>query len=522
MEMYYKRLLKLLVSFLIFPQLFSVVVLGQQQDIIKGNLIQFNNNGAYCWYQDERAVIDTIGKKLIVGSDASATGFGGSPRDGDVEAAIYDLQTGAVQRYTLKESSSEPAAFYTDDHNAPAFLVLPDGRYLAMYAAHFNDTSSYRRIFSNGSWGAEQRFNWMTERPGGVDFQATYSNLFYLSKENKMYNVVRGYQKSPNSMVSTDLGATWKYGGLITKPDSSIGYVNGYFKYWSNGTDRIDFICTEYHPRDYNTSIYHGFIQGGRSYKTDGTLLDTNIFDSDAPTPSQFTRIFSAGTVVNGNKMTRCWNCDVARYGDSSIAAIITARVNDTDPAGSNPDHAFFYVRYDGKEWKYTYLGKAGLKLFSSEEDYTGLGALQPNDPNTIYISSAYDPRNDSSLSKHEIFKGVTVDHGAAWSWTPVTWNSTRDNLRPIVPQWDTLHSALLWWRGTYNNAQSFDAAVVGIIDSVANSHPAMEYVDADLSNTTLATGATFVPTGPSTSAGASDGKWIRERRLSFHIFRIG
>ena len=41
-----------------------------QKDIVNGNLIQFNNIGLWCWYQDERAVIDMNTGKLIIGSVA--------------------------------------------------------------------------------------------------------------------------------------------------------------------------------------------------------------------------------------------------------------------------------------------------------------------------------------------------------------------------------------------------------------------------------------------------------------------
>ena len=61
----------------------------------------------------------------------------------------------------------------------------------------------------------------------------------------------------------------------------------------------------------------------------------------------------------------------------------------------------------------YTYLGKAGLKFYTSEEDFTGLGALCPNDPNTLYISTPFDPRDTSkSLGMREIWKGVTANNG--------------------------------------------------------------------------------------------------------------
>jgi len=478
-------------------------------DRVSGNLIQFNDNGAWCWYQDERAVIDTASKKLILGSDADGSGVGGSPRDGDVDAVVFDLLTGLSQRVTLREG--DPSIFYSDDHNAPAFLVRPDGKYLGMYAAHFGDTTSHYRIYDGGSGGAEQVFNWKLRRPGGSNFQTTYSNLHYLSAEGRTYNFVRGNNKSPNSMVSTDLGTTWSYGGQLTR-NAGVGYNNGYYRYSGNGVDRIEFLFTDYHPRDYNTSIYHGYIKNAQSFRTDGTLVDANILDTlNIPTPADFTLVFPAGTVVQGDTMYRCWNADVQRYSDGTIAAIITARANNNEGGSStliSPDLRFLYCRYDGSSWSYTYLGKAGLKLYASEQDYTGLGALHPQDPSTIYLSTTYDPRNNASLGVHEIFKGVTADNGASWSWTAITSNSVKDNLRPIVPSWNSDNTALLWWRGSYSSAQTFNAAVVGILDHRLETVGKMTYVDASTANTTLSTGAPLTTTGPDANGGPADGQW--------------
>ena len=101
-----------------------------------------------------------------------------------------------------------------------------------------------------------------------------------------------------------------------------------------------------------------------------------------------------------------------------------------------------------------------------------GLGCLSPNDPNTIYISTGFDPRavkpgvfdtNQPASSVHEIWRGVTTNHGASFTWTPVTQKSSRDNFRPIVPAWDSTHTLLCWFRGTYTSAQIVDAIVVGL-----------------------------------------------------------
>src|SRR5262249_4041582 len=56
-----------------------------------------------------------------------------------------------------------------------------------------------------------------------------------------------------------------------------------------------------------------------------------------------------------------------------------------------------------------------------------------------------------------------TADGGATWSWNPITYNSTIDNIRPIVPKWDGQHTALLWMRGTYSTYNIYNMAIVGL-----------------------------------------------------------
>ncbi len=53
---------------------------GQAWDFVGGNLYQFNDNGAWCWFQDERAVVDTAKNKLVVGFDACEQAVGGFAR----------------------------------------------------------------------------------------------------------------------------------------------------------------------------------------------------------------------------------------------------------------------------------------------------------------------------------------------------------------------------------------------------------------------------------------------------------
>jgi len=496
-----------LVSMLIF--LTSGVTFAQiQRDIVNGNLIQFNDNGLWCWFQDERVIVDTVGGKMVLGTDASSVGTGGQPRNGADEAVIFDLKAHLSQRYILNQWTGN-----CDDHNAPGFIIRPDGKYLAMYDQHYDNYVTRYRIFNGNAWEPEQTYDWRT-KPGGIDYTLAYNNVYYLSAEGRMYDFQRANHRSPNFLVSTNMGSTWTWGGQLTT-NSSNSYNKGYYKYWSNGVDRIDFVFTEQHPRDTLTSIYHGYIKGGKAYKSDGTLVDNNIFDTTyIPTYLNFTKVFGDSTVVGNIAERRCWQTDLMRYDDGTIATIITARTNQSLSPGYpdnnvDPDHDFIYCRYDGTQWLHTYLGKAGHKLYSSEADYTGLACLCPNDPNTLYISTPRDPRDTTIIFPvREIFKGVTTNGGASWNWTPITENSERDNLRPVVPAWDADHTVLIWCRGTYGAAQQFDAAVVGIIDGKSETTGKSVYVDASALNTSLATGNTLITTGPDGNAGSADNKW--------------
>jgi hypothetical protein len=496
-----KRSLQVIIIF----TLLSLIVFAQTEDIVNGNLIQFNDNGAWCWYQDERAVIDTTGRKLIVGSIASDSGCGNSPRFGDVEAAVFDLQSMTGKRDILRQGGGQ---FYCDDHHAPGLLVRPDGKYTAFYAAHFGLQSSFFRIYDAGVWGTEYEFNWNDSIPGGSDYQTTYSNLYYLSDEGRMFNFSRGNDGgSPNFMYSDNGGDRWAYGGQLTAGIGVGGYTKGYYKYWGNGVDRIDFICTETHPRNYNTSIYHAYIQNGKVFNSLGDEVDSDIYDKTfIPTTNNFTTAFAANTVLNTYTMTNCWNEDIQTYEDGTIAAIISAR---TGGSSSDPDHCFIYCRFNGSSWTSTYLCKAGKKMYDSEEDYVGLAAIHPSDPNIIYVSTPYNPTNDVTFfGVREIFKGVSPDNGATWEWTTITINSERDNFRPIIPKWDENNTALLWFRGTYFRAQEYDAAIVGIIENSSDSTVMMIYVDASTENTFLADGSPLTTTGPNDDAGPADNQW--------------
>lgn len=440
--------MSLLRSFIIFSCLtivFQTPLFSQtSQDYVDSKVYEYIDDGSWCWFQDERAVIDTVKGKLVVGS---------TNMQSSVDVVIFDI---AGKKVDSKKRFNR--LDYADDHNAPALIVAPDGNYVAVWAHHYDKYKSHYSIFNGQSWAAEKAFDWNTI-PGGTNYTIAYSNLYYLSSEKRMYNFARANDRAPNFLYSEDNGNTWKFGGQLTT-NSSSSYNKGYYKYWGDGVDRIDMVFTEEHPRDQTTSIYHGYIQNKKLYNTKGVVADDDIYDrGKMPTFSAFTKVFAHGTKVNNVTMGRCWQHDIARYSDGTIGILFKARANN-----EIDDHRNFYARYDGTEWKVTYIGKAGKHIYGDEHDYVGLGSLSPDDPSRIYLCTTFNPGNDNAApaAKREIWRGITKDNGATWTWQAVTANSTTDNFRPIVPKWKKGKEAVLWFKGNYVTAQNITAKVIG------------------------------------------------------------
>src|SRR6476620_8622533 len=128
-------------------------------DNVAGNLINFNNDGDWSWYMDERAISDPLPGTLLIGSAANSSVLYPTGRAfGQDEVSAYNLSTGVRSQFQLTPASE----MSVDDHDAPGLFLLPDGRYIAMYSNHGNtamgDYLSRYRISTNPhdapSWSA--------------------------------------------------------------------------------------------------------------------------------------------------------------------------------------------------------------------------------------------------------------------------------------------------------------------------------------------------------------------------------
>ncbi len=254
--------------------LFGPVLLSAVEPIL------FNDDGAWCWFQDERAVIHR--GWLVFASVAAGAHDPG--RRADVEVLAYHLRLG---RKVLSELHDR---FQLDDHDAPALWVRPDGRWLAVYAKHGSENRFYYRLSMRPHdptrWGPELSF------VPGESSRLTYSNLCYLADEKRLYNFFRGLDDSfkPSYAFSNDAGESWKTGRIIIQVPGKFRH-RPYVKYASNGKDTIHFFYTEGHPRNYDNSAYHVYYRNGCLHRSDGTVI--RRLEEGLREPAEGTRVFA-------------------------------------------------------------------------------------------------------------------------------------------------------------------------------------------------------------------------------------
>ncbi|MCP5535757.1 MAG: glycoside hydrolase family 88 protein [Akkermansiaceae bacterium] len=427
-------------------------------------------NGGWCWYQAPRAIVTKDGK--VVFTSISGDSFAGLDA-GDLWATSWDPQSGKTEHFELHDQ------FQCDDHDVAALLERPDGSILAVYGKHGSDHLLRSRTTSE----AGQISAWSKERTYDVGAGYCYSNVFRLSEEHgRIYNFSRTHGRNPNCTFSDDTGQSWKPGWRLlhwAKSDyvkhpkyTGTDGARPYLRYASDNTSKIHFITTEDHPRAFDNSIYHGYYQAGKLHQSDGKVLSEPGSANPARlTPQSFTRVFA------GDKDKVAWTTDLELDQKGYPYAAFSVQVDGAQSRGKRiketcNDHRYWYARFDGRKWNAYEIAYAGTKLYTQESDYTGLIALDPDDPDTVVISTNADPVTGKPLvskadhKRHwELYKGTTSDDGKTWKWTAITSNSTVDNLRPNIPANPGGKRIILWCRGELTSFVNFRLDLCGMTE---------------------------------------------------------
>lgn len=446
-----------------------------------------DDNAGWCWYQDERVVVDDVAGTVLCATVANLEGPNGERRNGDIDVTAYRPGDGWTHTFNL---SKIPTHGRGDDHNGAALWVRPDGRYLAVYTGHNYGNGShtgpepidrepktfYRlstRPHDATAWEPEQVFTWPSNDPTQRGRNhVTYSNLLHLSAEGgdrgRLYNIARAAGQSMHIATSDDWGETWTYRGLLSRPPvGSPNYSNGYFKFTTNGVDRIDFIATEAHPRDFNNGVYHGYIHGGQTFDADGKLIDPQTYSEEGPPPKAFTPLFNPGP-VEADQRHHGWTTEIKWCDDGSLVALFTSRFGvEQQPekfvrgGPGDAEHRLFFARFADGAWAVEEVCRMGPGLHPGEEDYTGLGTIDPRTGRRLIVSTPIDPRDDAVLPHHELFVAERDGHTGPWRWQPLTAGSDEDHLRPLLALPSDGRALLFWLRGTYHEQILYDQALV-------------------------------------------------------------
>lgn len=414
-----------------------------------------NDDGAWCWFQDERAVIR--GDKLIVGSVAN--GSHDPDRRGDIDVVVVDLATGETRRQELFDRL-EP-----DDHDVPAFWIRPDERVTAVFAKHGSESHYYSRCSDPDltSWENVQRFT-----PGNSS-RITYANLLFLQAENngrgRLYNFYRGLNASfkPSFAWSDDLGESWRSGNVVIDVPSTFHH-RPYVKYVSNGRDTLHWLYTDGHPRNFDNSVYHVVYRDGMLHQSDGQSI--RPLAEGLKCPEEGTRLFQ------GDRDNVGWVSDLHLSTDGRPHVVFSVQKSSGGlPSGhlsAGQDHRYHYAFWSGTEWRDHEIAFGGTRLYAGEDDYTGNICLHPGQLDTVFLSTNADPVTGKPLISaadsqrhYEIFRGQTANDGQSWQWESVTRDSKVDNLRPIVPEGTDHSTVLLWFRGTYRSYRDYQTEVI-------------------------------------------------------------
>lgn len=447
---------------------------GGGEDASRVRPVVLAEDGAWCWFQDERALF--IGERLVVSSLS---------REGDVQVSSYDLDSGERNDAVL-------ARLERDDHDVASLIERSDGRLIAFYTNHTHDRVMRWRISENtggdvSAWKPERT----TDTGGGV----CYSNPFELADEAEgggpppIYNFFRSLVISPSFSRSLDRGATWSASGRIIHSVDERRTHRPYVKYASDGRSTIHLAYTDGHPTEYNgtadqpraNSVYHLYYRDGQLHRSDGEVVADLVAGASsdlAPT---------AGTLVydgNQGEGGEAWTHDLALDRDGNPVVVYATFPDQSSEHTALGDHRYRYARWDGTEWRDHAVGFAGHGLSLRSRLYSGGIAIDPDDVNIIYFASSVDPVDGapSGTGRFEIVRGRTRDGGASWSFEAVTAGSMVDNLRPIVPAHHPTATAVLWLQGVYDEfLDSYNTRVVGLFgpdDASAEERAHREVLD--------------------------------------------
>ena len=399
-----------------------------------GGGYQVAAEGAWCWFADPRALHyenkeGTINKTYIGYIDIH----------GNIKAMQYDFQKKEQEEVLIR------SYFQPDDHNNPTFLVLPDERIMIFYSRHTDEPCFYYRVSripgDITTLGEEKRIE--------TKNNTTYPSPFILSDDPEhIYLCWRGIGWHP-TIAKLSLPDDKDEVDVVWGPYQIVQSTGArpYAKYMSNGKDKIYLTYTTGHPdNELPNFLYFNYIDIKTLQLTDvrGTVLST-IADGTFKVnkTGDYAKQYPSTVVDNPSERDWVWQIASDRNGNPVIAMV---RISD-----NKESHDYYYAKWNGHEWKKTFLINAGGHFHQTpnlEKCYSAGMAIDPSNVNEVYCSL---PVEGKYGKVYEIVRFIMSEDGEVISKEAVTKDSQLNNVRPyIVPNSKNTPLRLTWMYGNY------------------------------------------------------------------------
>jgi ribosomal protein S18 acetylase RimI-like enzyme len=201
--------------------LFAAACVG---DVPISTVLTVTDDGAWCWFQDPRAV--------FIDGEFRRTYAQWVTTEGTLEVGVYDHDSDSLWSINLRDD------WGANDHNVGSFLVLPDRRLMAFHAQH-NGTG----LFSRTTIRPEDISEWGPIITVADTPRITYSHPVYLADEDA-FKDHHGYVEE-----SFEIGfPRFKHGLTKTENyDPSLWFIA-----WDGDEVAGISICRPYSPEDKN------------------------------------------------------------------------------------------------------------------------------------------------------------------------------------------------------------------------------------------------------------------------------
>jgi len=444
---------------------------------------ELTDDGAWCWFSSPAA---------LYRDGTVVTGW--VNQCGDIEVASHSVPD-SVTSVTILHPGFEP-----DDHDNPAFYAASDGRLTAFYSKHarMGTYTMYRtsiHSWSTGAWFGISSTGVNTVGYGG----ATYSNPVAMPGEtDRVLLFWRGGNWRPSYSVGTyeSSDATWSW----TDARTLIAVHTGrpYVRYAPSPDGRIAFAFTNGHPSESDAALRFALL-GTTSgdtlayFRSDGSLI--KLASQGALNPEESEMIYD-GSETTSDVLVEAWVWDAAvdREGNPVVAFVSFPELT---------HHRYHWATCRNGEWMSTVLVEnaggtiADTTIGNPQHYYSGGLALDPHDPNTVYVS------RENGVSGWDLEQWKTGDQGTTWTVRSITEDSTLENVRPVVPlgRPDGM-DMVLWMQGSYHYYKNYGGTGVDYYDTGI-----MLWVDDPLTGTDgveVATSLALRPCTPNPTRGVT------------------